>query len=350
MRMRTVLKKSIVAPALVAIMALSGCGADDGLEDFKLMVDVAYLPKHAPFFSTVAQGFFKEEGLDVELMPGSGSTNTVTSVETGRVDAGWADFGATILSQGKGAHVKQVNLLQAQSAYATVALKSSGINDWEDMKGKTVATEGAGAMTAMWPLALERSGLKEDDVSVVHATGESKIPGLLAGRWDANLALFVSDQPALMALGEDASILKWSDVGISLYGNGIVMSEESLTNETDRVKRFNRAMQRGFLYSCAHPEQAADDFMKEVQGYEQETVTFAIAAQCELNWATEESDEEYGLMSDEGVQQMLTVATDFLGLEDSSKLSVADIYSNDYVDPIRRDEEVSAPSKETERS
>ena len=340
-----IMKKLLAAPLLVFVVAMSGCAPKDGLDDFNLMVDVAYLPKHAPFFSTEAQGFFEEEGLDVALMPGSGSTNTVTSVETGRVDAGWADFGATILSQGKGAHVKQVNLLQARSAYATIALESSGIKTWEDMKGKTVATEGAGAMTAMWPLALERSGLKQDDVNVVHATGESKIPGLLADRWDANLALYVSDQPALMALGEKANILKWSDVGIDLYGNGMVFSDETLANDPERVKRFNRAMQKGFLWACAKPDQAAEDFTKEVQGYESDTVTFAIESQCELNWATGDADDEFGRMSDEGVQQMLTVATDFLGLEQSTELTVDDIYSNDYIDPIRHDEDVAAPTK-----
>ena len=340
-----IMKKLLVAPLLLSVVSLAGCAPEDGLEDFNLMVDVAYLPKHAPFFAAEAQGFFEEEGFDVSLMPGSGSTNTVTSVETGRVDAGWADFGATILSQGKGANVKQVNLLQARSAYATIALESSGIETWEDLKGKTVATEGAGAMTAMWPLAIERSGLKEEDVNVVHATGESKIPGLLASRWDANLALYVSDEPALMALGEKANILKWSDVGIDLYGNGIVVSDEALNNDPERVKRFNSAMQKGFLWACENPDQAAEDFTKEVQGYEADTVTYALESQCELNWATGGADDEFGRMSDKGVQQMLTVATDFLGLEHSTELTVDDIYSNDYIDPIRHDEDVVAPAK-----
>lgn len=340
-----ILKKLLVAPLLLSVVTLTGCTPKDGLDDFNLMVDVAYLPKHAPFFAAEAEGFFEEEGFDVSLMPGSGSTNTVTSVETGRVDAGWADFGATILSQGKGAHVKQVNLLQARSAYATIALESSGIKTWEDMKGKTVATEGAGAMTAMWPLALERSGLKQDDVNVVHATGESKIPGLLADRWDANLALYVSDEPALMALGEKANILKWSDVGIDLYGNGIVVSDEALKNDPERVERFNRAMQKGFLWACDHPDQTAEDFTKEVQGYEPETVTYALKSQCELNWATGKSADQFGVMTDDGVGQMLSVATDFLGLENSTDLTVDDIYTNDYIDPIRHDEDVAAPTK-----
>ena len=42
---------------------------------------------------------------------------------------------------------------------------------------------------------------------------------------------------------------------------------------------------------------------------------------------------------------MLSVATDFLGLENSTDLTVDDIYTNDYIDPIRHDEDVAAPTK-----
>lgn len=49
-------------------------------------------------------------------------------------------------------------------------------------------------MAAMWPFAMHKLGLKEGDVNVVSAASASKIPGLLAGQWDANLALYVSDQ------------------------------------------------------------------------------------------------------------------------------------------------------------
>ncbi|MBB5156397.1 ABC transporter substrate-binding protein [Saccharopolyspora phatthalungensis] len=329
--------------AVLLLSALSGCAAGSGKNQMSLMVDVAYLPKHAPFFAAVKRGFFAAEGIDLTLMPGSGSSNTVTAVETGKVDAGWADFGTTILSQGRGAKVKQVNLLQARSAYAVVGLKGKGINGWGDLVGKTVATEGAGAMTAMWPLAMQRLGLKKNDVNVVHASSASKIPGLLAGRWDANLALYVSDQPAIDALGREAVVLKWSDLGIDLYGNGIIFSDEKLKNDPEQVKKFNSAMQKGFLWSCAHPEEAAKDFQSEVSGFETKTVTLAINEQCDLNWGSGDSANEFGVMDDAGVQKMLQVAGQYLGLDPASKLTPSDVYSNAYLDPIRRNDTVKAP-------
>lgn len=341
--MRNSIRRTSAIAGAVLLTAVSGCADNGGKNSVTLMLDVGYLPKHAPFFSAVERGFFKEEGLDLTVMPGSGSTNTVTSVVTGKVDVGWADFGATVTAQGRGAEVKQVNLLQARSAYAVVGLADTGIKGWEDLRGKTVATEGGGAMSAMWPLAMNKLGLKEGDVNVVPASSASKIPGLLAGQWDANLALYVSDQPAIDALDRKAVVLKWSDLGIDLYGNGIVVSDEKLKKDPEQVRRFNRAMQKGFLWACQHPADAAKDFQKQVSGYETKTITLAIDAQCGLNRGTGKSVNQYGLMDDAGVQKTIDISREFLGLKPGSKLTPEDVYSNAYLTPLNPKEPIQAP-------
>ncbi|AGP59226.1 ABC transporter substrate-binding protein [Streptomyces rapamycinicus] len=341
--MRNSIRRTAAITGAVLLTTLSGCAGNSGKNSMTLMLDVAYLPKHAPFISAVKRGFFKAEGIDLTVMPGSGSTNTVTSVVTGKVDAGWADFGATVTAQGRGAKVKQVNLLQARSAYAVVGLAGTGINKWSDLRGKTVATEGGGAMAAMWPFAMHKLGLKQGDVNVVSAASASKIPGLLAGQWDANLALYVSDQPAIDALGRKAVVLKWSDLGIDLYGNGIVVSDEKLKNDPDQVRRFNRAMQKGFLWACQHPTDAAKDFQKEVSGYQTDTITLAIRAQCGLNWSTGKSANQYGAMDDAGARKTIDVARKFLGLNPKSNLTPQDVYSNSYLTPLHPNQTIQAP-------
>lgn len=335
---------SIATVGLLGLTACSNDGTDSDMTDMTFIVDVAYVPKHAPFFSAVEQGFFEAEGINVELMPGSGSGNTVTSVDTGQVDAGWADYGVTILNQAEGAEVRQVNLIQGRSAYATVALESSGISEWDDLVGKTVATEGAGAMTAMWPLVVERAGFSDEEVEVVHASGESKIPGLLAGQWDANISLSVTDVPLLVGEGETPAVLDWADLGIEFYGNGVVFPQQTIDDDPELVKSFNTALQKGFLWACANPDQAGEDFQSRVQGFDDETVQTAIEGQCDLNWNEEAEANGYGTMTDEGVAELLEVAEEFLGLAPEADISVDDIYTNDMLeDPIMPDEEVELP-------
>ncbi|MEC4615535.1 ABC transporter substrate-binding protein [Tsukamurella tyrosinosolvens] len=339
---RTLLTRlSLAATSVVLAASATACGANSP-DTMSVMMDVGYLPKHTPFFAAVDHGFFAEEGLDVEVMPGSGSGNTVTAVESGRVDAGWADFAVTVINQGRGAKVKQVNLVQAQSAYAVVSMDGKGISTWDDLVGKTVATEGGGAMTSMWPYALSKLGLDKAAVNVVHAASNAKIPGLLAGQWDANLALSVSDAPAVAGLGRTPVVLRWSDLGINIYGNGIIFSDKEIASNPDRVKRFNRALQRGFLWACANKDSAAQSFHKEIEGYATSTVLTALEEQCSLNWPKDYRDTPYGAMDDAGVQEVLDISRQFLGLKNRD-LMPNQVYDNSFLSSITRDEQIVAP-------
>ncbi|WP_286166899.1 ABC transporter substrate-binding protein [Arthrobacter sp. AQ5-05] len=344
-------KGIVTAAALGLTLGMAGCGSGangaDGLQKVTMMTDVAFLPKHAPFFSAAKQGFFKDEGIDLEILPGSGSNNTVVAVNTGKIDFGWADFGVTVLNQGKGAEVKQINLVQAKDAYATVALADSGIKTWDDLKGKTVATEGAGAMTSMWPLALEKLGFAESDIEVVHAAGEAKIPGLLAGQWDANLALFVSDGPVLVGLDKEPVILKWADLGFELYGNGIIASDKMIAKDPELVKKFNRAMSKGFMWACQNQDQAAADIMEEVNGLKESAVKNALDGQCSLLWNDESEKAGFGTMSDAGVKNAIDTAATYLGLENADALSPQDVYTNEFIEPIEKDTKIELPSKQS---
>lgn len=339
------------AGAMLATSALllTGCagGGDssDGLESASLMLGVAFTPRHAPMFAALDQGFFEEEGIKLEIIPGTGSANTVAAVDSGRVDFGWADFGVSVLNIAKGSKVKQVNLLQGSDFYSVLALEGSGITTWDDLKGKTVATEASGAMTAMWPIVLDRLGFEEGDVTVIHATGDSKVPGLLAGQWDANLAYSASDAPGLIDQGQTPVILPWSDQGLSVYGDGILASDATIADNPELVKAFNRAATRGFMWACDNVPETIKSFNNQVSGFSDIALETAIEMQCEGRWNEENESVGLGYMSDDGVQELVDLASEYLGLENPEQLSPADIYSVALVEPIARDEKISSPKQ-----
>ncbi|WP_053387205.1 ABC transporter substrate-binding protein [Leucobacter japonicus] len=344
---KTVVAAMIAATALLATGCSgsgSGASADGGTDQVNFMLDVAVLPKHAPFYAAVEAGFFKDQGIDVEIMPGSGSANTVASVDTGRVDFGWADYNVSILNRAQGASIRQINLVQGKSAYAALALPDSGIKDWDDLKGKTVATEGNGAMVAMWPAVLDKLGWQEGDVSIVSAAGEAKIPGLIAKQWDANLALSVSDGPTLIAEGYDPVILNWADLGLLYYGNGVIASDQTIEQNPDLVKRFSTAMQRGFAWACQNQDETAKIFDEQVPGFDADAIDDAVQGQCDLMWDDENTEAGFGTMSDAGVQKQIDLAAEYLGLEHPDEISPADIYTNEFLEPLGPDDTIEQPS------
>lgn len=341
--------------ALVAASALvlSGCsgaaggsgndGGAEGLEDVTLMLGIAFTPRHAPVFAALDQGFFEAEGIKLNIMPGTGSNNTVAAVDTGKVDFGWADFGVTALNIAKGSKVKQIDLLQGADFYAVLALEDSGIKTWDDLKGKTVATEATGAMPSMWPIVRERLGFAEDDVTIIHATGDAKVPGLLSGQWDANFANSATDEPGLIDQGQKPVILKWSDAGLSIYGDGVLTSDKMLTENPELVKSFNRAITKGFMWACSNVDETIKSFNNQVPGFSDVALKAAISTQCEHRWNDENQDKGLGYMSDEGVQEILDLAGEYLGMENAAEMKPSDIYTNEFVEPIAKDTEIESP-------
>ncbi|KAM9863344.1 hypothetical protein ACI1US_00662 [Leucobacter sp. BZR 635] len=347
MRQRFAAATTIAATSALLLSACSsgspsGSG-DQELENAVLMMGIAFTPRHAPLFAAKDQGFFEEEGIDLEIMPGTGSANAVSAVDSGKVDFAWADFGVTMLSIAQGSKVKQVNLLQGSSTYAVVALEKSGITDWDDLKGKTVATEASGAMPAMWPIVRDNLGFSEGDVEVIHATGDAKVPGLLAGQWDANFANATTDVPGFIDQGEDPVVLPWADQGLSVYGDGILANDKTLTERPELVKAFNRAATKGFMWACANVPETVKSFNNQIAGFSETALTTAIEMQCDARWNDENESVGLGHMSDEGVQKLIDLGGKYLGLENAAEISPADIYSSDFVDPVAIDEQITSP-------
>jgi NitT/TauT family transport system substrate-binding protein len=338
-------KTKTLAGAAAASLLLSSCAGaagSEGNEKVSLMMDVGLLPKHALFYAAKEYGFYDMAGFDVEILPGTGSKDTALAVSAGRVDFGFADFAMTAVARAEGADVQQIGLIQAETAYATVTTEGRGIDDWDDLKGKTVATEAGGAMTAMWPLALEKTGLAEGDVEVVAATGQAKIPGLLSNQWDATLAFFISDEPVLKAEGESPVVLKWSDIGISMYGNGIVASGKTLS-DGDKAARFMDATLKGAAWACQNQDQAAQALMDNVTEMGPEASKAGVEAACSILASDEMGDLGLGAMSDEGAEHVINLAGNYLGL-DTAKVTPSDLYTNDHLPELGVDEKIAAPA------
>jgi ABC-type dipeptide/oligopeptide/nickel transport system ATPase component len=78
--------------ALVAVvMAAASAQAQSAPQKATIRLDWKAGAQHAPFYLAKARGFYKDEGLDVDIISGSGSSDTVKQVGSGTVDFGLVD-------------------------------------------------------------------------------------------------------------------------------------------------------------------------------------------------------------------------------------------------------------------
>ena len=261
--------KRILAPvALIGAgaLALAGCsgGSDgpaeeneDGVTSVTLMLNWYPYGEHAPFYYGVEQGIFEEHGIDLQIEAGQGSTKTAQAVGQGQVDFGWADAPAVMANIDKGVKIQSVGVFLQTTPSAVQVFADSGIEQPEDLKGKTIAVSAGDAPTTTFPLYLEAVGLEESDVKQQNLDPAGKVAAVLSGQVDGLIG-FAHDQGPTIASesGKDMTYLRYSDAGLNFYSNGLIASNDTIDSDPDLVAALTQATSEAFTAASEDPEAA----------------------------------------------------------------------------------------------
>lgn len=176
------MKFSKALVAALATFAIAGHAAAQ--EKFK----VGYLRVMDDAQAIVAHeaGYYKKQGLDVELVEFKSGTDLIKAIVGGQLDSGVLGFTNAVAWASKGADLKVVG--GAQHGYhAIVARDDTGIKTVADLKGKTLASqaEGSTADTVLKGVVFKQAGLKPDEVNVMGVSPQVAVQSLVGKRVDA---------------------------------------------------------------------------------------------------------------------------------------------------------------------
>lgn len=113
--------------------------------------EVAHSIFYAPMYVAIEEGYFAEEGIDLELVTGFGADKTMTAVLSGNADIGFMGSEASIYTYNEGANDYVVNFAQLtqRAGNFLVAREKSDDFSWDDLKGKEVLGGRKGGMPEM---------------------------------------------------------------------------------------------------------------------------------------------------------------------------------------------------------
>ena len=193
-RMRTWL------PLLAAFAAASAfvTAADaQSLEKFPFRLNWTLYGEHAPFFVALDKGFYKEEGLDVEIVEGSGSTTVAQLVANATNPVAYVDAATMMRGISAGMPIRAVGVTLQQSPmsfiYRADAPRPTKISE---IKGSRIAITAGDASLAIFTAFMGKLDMKVSDVQLITvATPASKEQAVLSKQAELAAGIFHGSGP-----------------------------------------------------------------------------------------------------------------------------------------------------------
>jgi len=224
----------------------------------KFTLDWVFQGPTAPFLVALDKGYYKAEGLDVTMDPGQGSAGAVQRVASGAYSIGFADVNSVIEYNAKNAGKEVICVFMAYDfpPFGIYALKKSGISKPKDLEGKKLGAPVFDASFRLFPAFAAKTGIDAKKVEHVNLTPQLREASLANGSVDVISGHFFSSMLDLKARGvkaEDVVALRYSEFGMDVYGNGIIVSPELMKNEK-AVQGFLRATVKAWREVIADPK------------------------------------------------------------------------------------------------
>lgn len=280
------MKKRILAFALIttlAVLSLFGCGPKEEETGTTKVVlnEVAHSIFYAPMYVAIEEGYFAEEGIDLELVCGFGADKVMTAVLSGEADVGFMGSEASIYTYNEGATDYVVNFAQLTQRAGNFLVGREEVSDftWEDLKGTTVLGGRKGGMPQMvFEYILKQNGIdpeKDLDINQNIDFG-STAAAFSEGQGDYSVEFephATSLEEAgkgyvIASLGEDSGYVPYT----AFCAKGSYIEENP-----DVIQSFTNALQKGMDYVQSHtPEEIAKAIAPQFEETDIDTITTIV--------------------------------------------------------------------------
>jgi len=263
LRMRNCLTALLASAALVALSVPAHAQTK-----IKMVLNWKYQGPQAWFFMAQDKGYFKAEGLDVEIDQGEGSSASITKVAGGAYQAGFGDLNALIDLAAKRPAEAPVGVFMIYNTppFTIVVKKDSPIKTPKDLEGKTVGGPANDGALKLFPAFAKVAGIDASKVNITNMTPNLREQMLLRGQVDAIFGFINTVYFSAKLVGidpeKDLRFINYGNYGMDLYSNAIVFSRTFAKENPKAVAGFVKAVNRAINESVADPEAAMEYVMK----------------------------------------------------------------------------------------
>lgn len=294
----------------------------------------------APLAVAMDQGYFMEEGLEVVFERGFGSADSITKVAAGQYDIAEGDMYSMIEFNENNPETPLVAVAVKynRSPFAVVSLKESDITAPEQLAGKAMGAPAGDAVRRLWPVFATTTGVDPNSVEWTNVEPQLREALLAQNEFDAITCFSISCLPPLNQIGianDQLNIFYYTDHGLDLYGNALIVRKDFLEANPDIVAGFVQAYLKGMQYVLANPDEAfammpqyAEDGLFDVE-LERDRLQLAI----DTLYLSPEV-EEYGLGGIQPERMDTTIGQVVEGFGLSMRPTAAEVFDDQFLPPM----------------
>ncbi|MBS6194203.1 MAG: ABC transporter substrate-binding protein [Clostridiales bacterium] len=279
------MKKRLTAFGLAALLvcaAFTACGKEETDELEKVTLnEVAHSIFYAPQYVAIENGYFEQEGLDLELVTGYGADKTMAAVISGEAQIGFMGAEASVYAFLEGANDPVVNFAQGTQRAGNFLVAREEMPDfaWSDLKGKEILGGRKGGMPQMvFEYILKKNGL--DPVKDMKIDQSIDFGSTAAAFSGGNADFTVEFEPSATALEKEGAGYVVASCGVeSGYVPYTSYSAKTsyMKKHPEVIQKFTDALQRGVDYVNSHtPEEIAKIIQPQFKENDLDTITTIV--------------------------------------------------------------------------
>jgi NitT/TauT family transport system substrate-binding protein len=258
--MRRLLSSVVLSICFAVSFATGGAAAEP--VKIKFTLDWKLQGLHAWFYWAKAKGYFAAENLDVTIDQGEGSAVTVTRVMSGAYDAGFGDINAIIQNAATrpGEAPVMVYMIYNKAPFALLSKATGPIKSLKDLEGSKLGAPAGGASVKLLPLLARQNGVDFGKITITQVSPSLQEQMLLQGQVDSVAVFSATSYLNLVSLkldpDKDFRWMFYSDFGLNLYSNGVMVSPKLIKAHPEAIKGLLRAINRSLKETVADPDAA----------------------------------------------------------------------------------------------
>ncbi|MEK6990884.1 ABC transporter substrate-binding protein [Paenibacillus sp. FSL K6-1566] len=266
---------------LVCAAALAGCGGGSGSATKVKVGEVTRSIFYAPQYVALEKGFFKEEGLDVELQTTPGGDKTMTALLSGAIDVALVGSETSIYVYQQGSEDPVINFGQVTQTDGTflMARNEGGEFDWDQLKGSVFLGQRKGGMPQMaGEFTLKKKGIDPHaDLELIQNIDFANIASAYASGTGEYVQLFEPQASIFEKEGRGKVVASFGVESGNLPYTVFMTKQSYIDNHEATVQKFTNALYKAQQWVDANsPEDIADAIMPYFKDSDRDIVVSSV--------------------------------------------------------------------------